>query len=47
VSAAPLAEMIPGAVLHRPAAGHVGMVAGGSAERVLWGPLGDWLGTLQ
>lgn len=46
-SAVPLAEMIPGAVLHRPAAGHVGMVAGGSAERVLWGPLGDWLGTLQ
>ncbi len=42
-SAEPLAAAIPGAVLHRPAAGHVGMVAGAAAERVLWRPLLDWL----
>ena len=45
-SARPLAALIPGAVLHTPAAGHVGMVAGGSAERALWQPLHDWLATL-
>ena len=32
-SARPLADLIVGAVLHTPAAGHVGMVAGGRAER--------------
>ncbi len=42
-SARPLATLIPGAVLHEPAAGHIGMVAGGTAERVLWRPLRDWL----
>jgi polyhydroxyalkanoate synthase len=45
-SALPLAGLIPGAVLLRPAAGHVGMVAGASAERVLWQPLADWIGSL-
>ncbi len=45
-SARPLATLIPGAVLHAPAAGHVGMVAGGSAERALWQPLLGWLDTL-
>jgi poly(3-hydroxyalkanoate) synthetase len=38
-----LAALIPGAVLHEPRAGHIGMAAGGSAERVLWQPLLDWL----
>jgi polyhydroxyalkanoate synthase len=42
-SARPLAALIPGAVLHEPAAGHIGMAAGGTAERVLWCPLRDWL----
>ena len=42
-SARPLAELIPGAVLHEPAAGHIGMAAGGTAERVLWRPFRDWL----
>jgi poly(3-hydroxyalkanoate) synthetase len=42
-SARPLAALIPGAVLHEPAAGHIGMVAGGTAEPVLWRPLRDWL----
>lgn len=45
-SALPLAGLIAGAVLHRPAAGHVGMVAGGSAERALWEPLQDWIAAL-
>jgi len=45
-SALPLAALIPGAVLHQPASGHVGMVAGASAERTLWGPLADWLESL-
>lgn len=42
-SAEPLARLIPGAVRHAPAAGHVGMVAGMAAERVLWRPLVDWV----
>jgi polyhydroxyalkanoate synthase subunit PhaC len=45
-SARPLADIIPGAVLHAPASGHVGMVAGGSAERALWQPLHGWLDSL-
>lgn len=45
-SARPLAELIDGAVLHAPAAGHVGMVAGGAAERALWRPLSDWIAAL-
>ena len=45
-SAAPLAALIPGATVHSPAAGHVGMVAGGSAERALWQPLDAWLAAL-
>ena len=45
-SARPLASLIPDAVLHEPAAGHIGMAAGGTAERVLWQPLRDWLRTL-
>ena len=42
-SARPLAGLIPKAVLHEPQAGHIGMTAGGSAERVLWRPMLDWL----
>jgi poly(3-hydroxyalkanoate) synthetase len=42
-SARPLASLIPRAVLLEPGAGHVGMVAGSSAERQLWRPLLDWV----
>jgi pimeloyl-ACP methyl ester carboxylesterase len=42
-SSRPLASLIPGAVLHEPRAGHIGMTAGSTAERVLWQPLLDWL----
>jgi poly(3-hydroxyalkanoate) synthetase len=45
-SAEPLARLIPGAVLHRPAAGHIGMAAGGNAATALWGPLADWVAAL-
>jgi pimeloyl-ACP methyl ester carboxylesterase len=45
-SAAPLARLIPNAVLHRPAAGHIGMAAGGNAATSLWGPLADWVAAL-
>jgi polyhydroxyalkanoate synthase len=46
-SARLLARLIPGAVLHRPAAGHIGMAAGARSEAVLWRPLLDWLETLE
>jgi polyhydroxyalkanoate synthase subunit PhaC len=42
-SATPLAERIAHAVLHRPAAGHIGMAAGSGAEAALWRPLLDWV----
>jgi polyhydroxyalkanoate synthase len=42
-SARPLAALIDGAVLHEPAAGHIGMAAGARAERALWLPLRNWL----
>lgn len=42
-SARPLAALIEGAELHEPAAGHIGMAAGHTAERVLWRPLHEWL----
>jgi poly(3-hydroxyalkanoate) synthetase len=45
-SAEALGGLIDGAVVHRPAAGHVGMVVGAGAERALWGPLSAWLSTL-
>lgn len=45
-SALPLATRIKGAVLHQPAAGHVGMVAGSTAERVLWEPFRAWVSGL-
>ena len=42
-SARPLAAAIPGAVLLEPGAGHIGMAAGSTAERVLWRPLQEWV----
>jgi polyhydroxyalkanoate synthase subunit PhaC len=45
-SARPLAALIPGATLHEPTAGHIGMAAGSGAERVLWRPLRDWIVSL-
>jgi poly(3-hydroxyalkanoate) synthetase len=42
-SARPLAALIPGAALHEPAAGHIGMAAGSGAERALWQPLRNWI----
>lgn len=38
-----LAGAIPGAVLHAPQAGHIGMVAGSGAQRALWDRLCAWL----
>jgi polyhydroxyalkanoate synthase subunit PhaC len=46
-SARPLARLIPGAVLHQPTAGHIGMTAGARAELSLWRPLLEWLRTLD
>jgi poly(3-hydroxyalkanoate) synthetase len=45
-SALPLAASLPGAVLHRPNAGHIGMAAGSGAEAALWRPLADWASAL-
>jgi poly(3-hydroxyalkanoate) synthetase len=42
-SARALAEAIPGAVLHVPKAGHIGMVAGSTARTALWEQLAAWL----
>jgi len=42
-SALPLARLIPGAVLHQPTAGHIGMTVGPQAQAALWSPLLDWL----
>jgi poly(3-hydroxyalkanoate) synthetase len=46
-SAGALAELIPRATTHRPAAGHVGMAAGRRAETELWRPLRDWCHSLD
>ncbi len=45
-SALPLAGLIPDATLLRPRAGHVGMVAGRSAEAELWRPLRGWIASV-
>ncbi len=45
-SAAALAGLIRSARLLHPAAGHIGMVAGGRAREQLWQPLTDWLRAL-
>ena len=42
-SARPLASLIRGAEVLQPAVGHIGMVAGSTAETVLWRPLLNWL----
>jgi poly(3-hydroxyalkanoate) synthetase len=42
-SARALAAAIPGAELHLPQAGHIGMVAGSSARAVLWDKLAAWI----
>lgn len=42
-SAAPLADLIPRAIRHSPAAGHIGMVCGATAGRALWDPLAAWI----
>jgi poly(3-hydroxyalkanoate) synthetase len=42
-SARPLFALIPGATLHTPASGHIGMAAGSGAETALWRPLLDWV----
>jgi polyhydroxyalkanoate synthase subunit PhaC len=42
-SARALADRLPDPKIHAPAAGHVGMVVGRSAEQGLWAPLRDWL----
>jgi polyhydroxyalkanoate synthase subunit PhaC len=46
-SALPLARLIHGAVLHQPAAGHIGMAAGARAEAALWRPLLAWVEGLK
>jgi len=45
-SAQALAGLIKRSVLHEPAAGHIGMAAGSRAERALWRPLAEWVGSL-
>ncbi len=45
-SARPLAAAIRGAVLHEPAAGHIGMAAGSGAEAALWRPFLGWVRSL-
>lgn len=45
-SALALADTMPQALVHRAAAGHVGMVAGRGAEGELWQPLLAWIGSL-
>jgi len=42
-SARVVAELIAGAELVEPRAGHIGMVAGSGAETALWQVLGEWL----
>jgi len=42
-SARALAAAIPGAVIHTPRAGHIGMIAGSTAREALWENLAGWL----
>ncbi len=46
-SAEPLAAALPDATVIRPAAGHVGMVAGTGAASALWHPLLEWVQRLD
>lgn len=43
VSAAVLAQSIPGAQMLRPSLGHIGMVVSAGAETGVWKPLANWL----
>jgi polyhydroxyalkanoate synthase len=45
-SALALAKALPQARRLMPAAGHIGMVVGGSAKPKLWHPLADWMASL-
>jgi polyhydroxyalkanoate synthase len=45
-SAQPLAQAIPGATLHTPSAGHIGLMAGPTAEEAAWQPFLHWLRSL-
>jgi poly(3-hydroxyalkanoate) synthetase len=45
-SARPLSDLILGATLLTPQAGHIGMAAGPRAQTVLWQPLLEWLTAL-
>ena len=45
-SALALAAQLPAPLIHRPAAGHVGMAGGRRAETELWRPLAAWCGSL-
>ena len=44
-SAIALGESLPQVTFLEPAAGHVGMVVGRSAEKTLWKPVAEWLST--
>ena len=46
-SARPLAARLPHAIVIEPRAGHIGMVAGSSAETALWLPLLAWIRGLE
>jgi poly[(R)-3-hydroxyalkanoate] polymerase subunit PhaC len=46
-SALALANALPGAQRLSPAAGHIGMVVGGSAKPKLWRPLAEWMARLH
>lgn len=46
-SARPLAALLPHATVIEPRAGHIGMVAGSSAETALWIPLLTWIRALE
>lgn len=38
-----LANQLPGARIHNPKAGHVGMMVGSKAQSLCWGPVADWI----
>lgn len=42
-SATALARALPDAAIHRPRAGHIGLVVGSGARQAIWSPLADWM----
>lgn len=46
-SARALARLLPKATVVEPDAGHVGMTAGRTADKLLWEPLRDWVRTID